>query len=231
MPLLKFDLSRVFQSKVGSSEENMRKALSVSEGVAPAILWIDELEKGLAGMGGGVSDGGISTRVFGTLLTWMEEKEKPVFVVATGNNIDKLPPEFLRKGRMDEIFFLDLPTPRERAEILMIHITKNQRDPAQFDIPAVVNRTEGFNGIELEEIIKSGLYEAFDEDGKELETGHLLKAAESIVPLSRSRKDDIDRLRRWAGENCRMAATPPEQAEEREEAGSLSERRSRLIDF
>jgi len=115
-PLLKFDLGRVFAGLVGESEERMRKALSVAENVAPCVLWIDEMEKGLAGIGGS-GDSGVATRVFGTLLTWMEEKTHPVFVVATANNIDQLPPELLRKGRLDEIFFVDLPTPRSRAEI------------------------------------------------------------------------------------------------------------------
>lgn len=239
MPLLKFDLGRVFQSRVGESEENMRKALSVAEGVAPAILWIDELEKGLAGMGGANVDGGVSARVFGNLLTWMEEKQKPVFVVATGNNIDKLPPELLRKGRMDEIFFVDLPTPQERGEIIAIHIAKYRRAPADYNLAALVRATEGFSGSELEELVKSSLYEAFDDEKKDerhdlkdkylmktagegiplsrqrldaphdLKDKHLMKIAGEIVPLSRSRKVEIERLRTWAEENCRPAAELP----------------------
>jgi SpoVK/Ycf46/Vps4 family AAA+-type ATPase len=126
------------------------------------VLWIDELEKGLPGIGGS-GDSGVATRVFGNLLTWMEEKEKPVFVVATANDISKLPPELLRKGRLDEIFFVDLPGPRDRAEILMIHLARRKRDPSDFDIAAVVRATDEFSGAELEElVIEEALFEAFD---------------------------------------------------------------------
>ncbi len=228
-PLLKFDLGRVFGSLVGESEERMRKALRTAEDVAPAILWIDELEKGLAGAGGGAGDSGVSARVFGSLLTWMEEKAKPVFVVATANDINSLPPELLRKGRMDEIFFVDLPTPQERAEILMIHLARRRRDPAQYDVAKVVHTTEGFNGAELEEVVISALYEAFSEDRKELTTDHLCRAAAEIVPLSRSRRNEIEALRKWAGANCRVAAEQEKKPGERGE--SLTERRTRMLDL
>jgi ATP-dependent 26S proteasome regulatory subunit len=228
-PLLKFDLGRVFGSLVGESEERMRKALKTAEEVAPAILWIDELEKGLSGAGGSVGDGGVGARVFGNLLTWMEEKTKPVFVVATANDITSLPPELLRKGRMDEIFFVDLPTPQERAEILMIHLFRRRRDHAQFDIARVVHATEGFNGAELEEIVISAMYEAFSETGKEMTTDHLSKAASEIVPLSQSRHHDIEALRQWAKANCRPAAEQPGKTGEKSD--SLTERRTRLLDL
>ena len=230
-PLLKFDLGRVFGSLVGDSEKNMRLALTTAEGVAPAILWIDELEKGLAGAGGGGGDGGVATRVFGTLLTWMEEKKAPVFVVATANDVSKLPPELLRKGRLDEIFFVDLPTPAERAEILMIHLGRRGRDPAEFDLRAIVESTPDFNGAELEEVVVEGLFLAFGEQGDEhkLETRHLVAAARSIVPLSRSRARDIDTLRSWAASNARPAAESPE-TEAAPGADDSSHRRRRLID-
>lgn len=232
-PLVKFDLGRVFAGLVGESEERMRRALSVAEGVAPCVLWIDELEKGLSGLGGG-GDGGVASRVFGNLLTWMEEKKKPVFVVATANDITRLPPELLRKGRMDEIFFVDLPTTRERAEILMIHLARRQRDPAQYDLAALVHATEGFNGAELAEIVVNGLFAAFAERGDEpkLESRHLLQAARETVPLSRSRAADIDKLRAWAAENCRPAA----RSEQEREAStapteSLVEKQARVLDL
>jgi len=228
-PLLKFDLGRVFGSLVGESEERMRKALKTAEDVAPAILWIDELEKGLSGAGGGGGDSGVSARVFGNLLTWMEEKTKPVFVVATANDIKSLPPELLRKGRMDEIFFVDLPTPQERAEILMIHLARRRRDPAQFDIAKVVHATEGFNGAELEEVIISAMYEAFSETGKELTTEHLVTAARELVPLSRSRRNEIESLRKWAEANCRPAAEQPRKSGEKSD--SLTERRTRILEL
>jgi SpoVK/Ycf46/Vps4 family AAA+-type ATPase len=229
-PLLKFDLGRVFGSLVGESEERMRKALDVAEGVAPAVLWIDELEKGLSGLGGGGGDGGVATRVFGNLLTWMEEKTQPVFVVATANDITRLPPELLRKGRFDEIFFVDLPTPRERAEILMIHLARRQRQHSEFNLRAIVDVTDGFSGAELEEVVISGLYAAFSSEGKTLTTEHLVHAARQIVPLSRARQAEIARLRAWAETNTRPAALPPEEAS-RTPLDDTSRRRERLIDF
>ncbi|MBI5659758.1 MAG: AAA family ATPase [Nitrosomonadales bacterium] len=226
-PLLKFDLGRVFAGLVGESEERMRRALSVAENVAPCVLWIDEMEKGLAGIGG-AGDSGVATRVFGTLLTWMEEKTQPVFVVATANNIDLLPPELLRKGRMDEIFFVGLPAARDRADILMIHLARRQRAPADFDIPAVVHATEGFSGAELEEVVVDALYEAYSSSGRTLKTEHLLGSAREIIPLSRSRSRDIETLRQWAAIHCRMAA---ESGEQENDPGSAANRRARALDI
>jgi hypothetical protein len=203
-PLLRLDLGRVFAGLVGESEERMRRALSVAEGVAPCILWIDELEKGVSGIGGS-GDSGVASRVVGTLLTWMEEKTQPVFVVATANEISRLPPELLRKGRLDEIFFLDLPSPHDRAEILMIHLGRRRRDPGEYDIPAVVQATEGFSGAELEELVIDALFEAFSTPERMLRTQHLLESAREIVPLSRSRAREITALRQWAQANCRRA--------------------------
>ena len=225
-PLLKFDLGRVFAGLVGESEERMRKALAVAENVAPCVLWIDEMEKGLAGIGG-TGDSGVATRVFGTLLTWMEEKKHPVFVVATANNIDQLPPELLRKGRMDEIFFVDLPTPRNRAEILMIHLAKRQRTPTDYDIPAVVLASDGFSGAELEEVVIDALYEAYSSTERTLKTGHLLNSARQIIPLSRSRARDIEALRQWATVNCRMAASEEMPGD----SDSIASRRVRALDI
>ncbi len=228
-PLLKFDLGRVFASLVGEAEERMRKALSVAEGVAPCVLWIDEIEKGLAGIGGS-GDSGVATRVFGTLLTWMEEKTQPVFVVATANNISQLPPELLRKGRLDEIFFVDLPTARNRAEILMIHLARRQRTPTDYDIAAIAHATEGFSGAELEEVVINALYEAFSSPERELKTEHLLNAAREIIPLSHSRARDMESLRQWASTNCRMAALA-ETAEVVAESEGIAGRRARLVDL
>jgi ATP-dependent 26S proteasome regulatory subunit len=234
-PLLKFDLGRVYAKYVGEAEANMDKALRVAEEVAPSVLWIDELEKGLAGIGGG-GDGGAASRVFGKLLTWMEEKKKPVFVVATANDITKLPPELLRKGRFDAIFFVDLPGPRERAEILMIHLARRGRDPNEFDLAALVQATDQFSGVEIEDVVVSGLNEAWadrrpDADPK-LATRHLLKAASEVKPLAHTRQEDIARLRAWAAENCRMAARPPEtEQDERPAPESLVEKQARRLDL
>jgi hypothetical protein len=203
-PLLRLDLGRVFAGLVGESEGRMREAISVAEGVAPCILWIDELEKGVSGIGGS-GDSGVASRVFGTLITWMEEKTQPVFVVATANDISRLPPELLRKGRLDEIFFLDLPSPRSRAEILTIHLGQSRRTPTDYDIAAVVRATEGFSGAELEEVVIDAMFEAFSTSERQLRTEHLLESAREIVPLSRSRAREIAALRQWAQTNCRQA--------------------------
>jgi ATP-dependent 26S proteasome regulatory subunit len=228
-PLLKFDLGRVFAGLVGESEERMRKALEVAEGVAPCVLWIDELEKGLSGIGGS-GDSGVATRVFGTLLTWMEEKTKPVFVVATANDISQLPPELLRKGRLDEIFFVDLPTAQNRAEILMIHLARRNRTPSNYDIAAIANATDDFSGAELEELVVDALYEAYSSSERELKSEHLLRAAEDIKPLARSRAREITALREWASHNCRSAASVGGDRDELAD-NSLSERRGRLVDL
>src|SRR5438067_7794687 len=158
LPLLRLDLGRIFSSLIGSSEENLRRAIRVAENVSPAILWIDEIEKGLAGSAGSaVTDSGVSARVFGSLLTWLQEKTAPVFVVATANRIEALPPELLRKGRFDEIFFIDLPSAAERRDIFRIHIQRRQRDPAQFDLDALSTACEGFSGSEIERCVIAAL--------------------------------------------------------------------------
>lgn len=147
MPLLKFDLGKVFGSLVGQAEENMRRAIKMAEAVSPCVLWIDEIEKGLSGSRGGSGDSGVTQRVFGQLLTWMEENTKQVFTIATANDIASLPPELLRKGRFDEVFFIDLPSPQERATILAIHLTKHHRDYREFDLTPISLRARGSQGL------------------------------------------------------------------------------------
>ena len=206
LPLLRLDMGRIFSGLVGSSEENLRRAIRVAESVAPVVLWVDEIEKGLSGsQSSGVSDGGVSARVFGALLTWLQEKTAPVFVVATANRIEALPPELLRKGRFDEIFFIDLPSPDERREILEIHVKKRGRNPSAFDLSALASQAEGFSGAELEAAIVSALYDAFAE-GKELTQDHLTRAMSESLPLSVTMKEDIDRLRDWAATRTRPAS-------------------------
>ena len=173
LPLLRLDLGKIFSGLVGSSEENMRRAIATAEAVAPSILWVDEIEKGLSGVNSG-GDSGVTSRIFGQFLTWMQEKEAPVFVIATANNINNLPPELMRKGRFDEIFFVDIPTFNERVEIFRLHLKKRLKDkevaqkvPVTDEVcKKLASLTEGFIGAEIEQVVISALYEAFFEDAK-----------------------------------------------------------------
>jgi len=206
LPLLKLDMGRVFSELVGSSEQNMRTVLSTAESVAPCILWLDELEKGLAGTASSHrSDAGTAARVFGSLLTWLQEKTSPVFTIATANDINLLPPEALRKGRFDEIFFIDLPDAEERQEIFAIHLAKRGRDPKRFDLVVLSREAEGFSGAEIEQVVISGLYDAF-ESGREMETQDLLRNIADTVPLSQTMKAQITALRDWACTHARPAS-------------------------
>lgn len=206
IPLLRFDLGRVFSSLVGSSEENVRRAIAIAESIAPAILWIDEIEKAFAGASNsGGNDGGVSARVMGTLLTWMAEKSKPVFVMATANSISNLPPELLRKGRLDEIFFVDLPTAEDRRRIFEIHIAKRKRDPRSIDLARLGELSEGFSGAEIEQAIISSLFDAFAKGG-DLTTELLAESIRETVPLSKTMHESLAGIRAWANGRARPAA-------------------------
>lgn len=225
LPLLKLDFGKIFSGLVGSSEENMRRALATAEAVAPSILWVDEIEKGLGGVTGSSGDSGTSTRVFGTFLTWMQEKQSPVFVVATANNIQGLPPELLRKGRFDEIFFVDLPTKRERGEIFELHLKKrlnNEYIGSRITVDeGLLERlslqTEGFVGAEIEQAVVAALYEAFFHDRPLLEDD-LEYAIRNTVPLSVTQAESIRALRQWANVRA-VAATAKEDLENYEKSG------------
>jgi hypothetical protein len=213
LPLLRFDMGRMFGSLVGSSEENVRRAIAVADSVAPAILWVDEIDKAFAGsQGSGAVDGGTGARVFGTFLTWLSEKTAPVFVVATANDISQLPPELLRKGRLDEIFFVDLPDKEERAEIFGIHLAKRGRDAAAFDIEALAEASQNFSGAEIEEAINSALYDAFY-DKQDIRTEHVLNSVTQTVPLAKTMDEQIHRLRHWAEGRARHASVPKQSGE------------------
>jgi SpoVK/Ycf46/Vps4 family AAA+-type ATPase len=208
LPLLRLDVGRIFAGIVGSSEENMRKAIRVAESVAPCILWLDELEKGFSGtQSSGMSDGGTTSRVFGTFLTWMQDKKAPAFVVATSNDVTSLPPELLRKGRFDEIFFIDLPSMEEREEIFKIHLRRRKRDPEHFDLHKLAEATPGFSGAEIEACVVEALYDAFDNEGKELTTESVITAAHNSVPLSMTMRERIEDLREWANTRARLASS------------------------
>jgi len=203
LPLLKLDVGKIFDSYLGSSEKNIREAIKIAEALSPNILWLDEIDKAFSGMGSQHSgDGGVSARVFGTFLTWMQEKTYPVFVLSTANNIENLPPELLRKGRFDEIFFVDLPIKEERESIFKIHFNKRNRNPDKFDIQGFVEKTQGFTGAEIEQLIISGLYRAFAED-REIEDKDIYREIEETVPLSVTYKERIDALRSWAEKRAR----------------------------
>lgn len=210
LPLLKLDFGKIFSGIVGSSEENMRKAIKTAEAVAPSILWVDEIEKSLSGINSN-GDSGTSSRIFGTFLTWMQEKTAPVFVIATANNISGLPPELLRKGRFDEIFFVDLPTLRERKEIFKLHLKKRLKDnevASKLELndelyEKLAQMTEGFVGAEIEQVVISALYEAFF-NKRPLEFSDLETTIKNIVPLSVTQKEQILSLRQWA--NIRAVA-------------------------
>jgi SpoVK/Ycf46/Vps4 family AAA+-type ATPase len=214
LPLLNLDMGKIFSGVVGSSEENMRRAIHTAEAVAPSILWVDEIEKGLSGHSG-MGDSGVGSRVFGTFLTWMQDKTAPVFVIATANNISNLPPELLRKGRFDEIFFVDLPTRCERRDIFKVHLEKRLMDseisgetiangeikPELLDL--LSEKTEGSVGAEIEQIVISALYEAFFND-RSLEIRDFTEVISNMIPLSITQNEQIKALRDWA--NIRAVA-------------------------
>ncbi len=209
LPLLRLDVGALFSSLVGSSEENLRTAIRVAESIAPVVLWVDEIEKGFSGVGSSnVSDAGTAARVFGSFITWLQEKRAPVFVIATANIVSQLPPELVRKGRFDEIFFVDLPTAAERTEIWRIHLEKRNRDPAQFDLHTLAMASEGLSGAEIEQALIAGLYEAFDQN-RPLEMGDLLDVLQETVPLSQMMQEEIDALRAWARRRARAASSHP----------------------
>jgi SpoVK/Ycf46/Vps4 family AAA+-type ATPase len=210
MPLLRFDVGRVFGMYVGQSEENIRRAIRTAESIAPCILWIDEIEKGFSGLNGD-HDSGATKRVFGTFVTWLQEKESPVYVVATGNDISNLPPELLRKGRFDEIFFVDLPSEPERQEIFVVHLGNRKQKLDRFDLKHLAQMTPGYTGADIEGIVDQGLRAAFNENGREATTEDFLRIVEQTLPLSATMKEKIEALRAWARTRARPASTVAEQ--------------------
>ena len=205
-PLLKLDMGKVFSGIVGSSENNMRQVFKVAESVAPCILWLDEIDKGMSGSrSSSVSDGGTTSRVLGSWLTWMQENQSPVFIVATANDISNLPPELMRKGRFDEIFFVDLPSSAEREVIFNIHLNKRKRDIIKFDLSTLAEESHNFTGAEIEAAIVSAMYEAFNES-REFNTDDIVESLNEIVPLAVTMKEEIDSLKLWASERARNAS-------------------------
>lgn len=207
LPLLRLDMGRVYDgSTVGKSEANLRSALKTAESISPAILFIDELDKAFGGAGGSAdSDGGTSSRIFGSFLTWMQEKTSPVFVMATANRVERLPGEFLRKGRFDEIFFVDLPNADERQDIFRIHLLKRRRDIDRFDLEQLANVCEGFSGAEIEQALIAAMYEAFAQE-REFTQLDIIAACRATMPLSKTMTEQVTALRDWARQRARPAA-------------------------
>ncbi|NIP38318.1 MAG: AAA family ATPase [Candidatus Dadabacteria bacterium] len=204
LPLIRLELNQVYGGAFGSPEEVFRRAIKTVEASAPCILWIDEIEAGITRSGEKTGDSP-SSRIFGYFLTWMQEKQKPVFITATANQIDLLPPELLRKGRFDEIFFVTLPSRKERKEIFRIHLLNRKKDPDIFDLDSLAKNTEGLSGSEIEQAVVSGLFESFSKK-KELDDTELIIAASSIVPLSTTMREEISALERWAADRAVKAS-------------------------
>jgi len=207
MPLLRLDFGKMFHSHIGASEENIRNAIKLAESVSPCILWIDEIEKGVSGVrSSGSTDGGTSSRVFSTFLTWMQEKEAPVFVVATANDYASIPAEFLRAGRFDEIFFVNIPNRTEREEIFAVQLVKKGYDSKDFDIEDLAHMTEKYSGAEIEKSIDKAMLVGFAEDKRPITTKDIKKAIKAFKPLAEMRGDEFEGMSEWADANCVSAS-------------------------
>jgi len=199
LPLVKFDTSAVYDKFIGETEKRIRKVFQVAEGLAPCVLWIDELEKVFAGSGpdSASADAGVSSRLLASFLSWMQDRKAPVFVAATCNNVTVLPPELIRKGRFDELFFVDLPNQTERKQIFSIQLAKRKRNPADFDLDKAAAAAKGYSGAEIDAAVQGALYAAYSEK-KQLTTQSLIDALGQTVPLSTTRAEEIESLRQWA---------------------------------
>lgn len=222
-PLLRADFGGAQSKWVGESQENIRKVFALAEAIGKCVLWIDEIEKALAGATSGAADGGVSSDALGTFLSWMQERKGAVFVIATANDVSKMPPELLRKGRFDEMFFVDLPTPSERREIVRVSLKKYGRGDAPVDVPAVAAACDGFTGAEIDAIVPDALFAAFADGERQIATADLVAAAASVVPLSKTSAERITALREWAKGKARPAS-------KREAGGDVGEGRKLDLD-
>jgi hypothetical protein len=209
LPLVKFDTAAVYDKFIGETEKRIQKVFRVAEGLAPCVLWIDELEKVFAGSGpdSASADAGVSSRLLASFLSWMQERKPAVFVAATCNNVTVLPPELIRKGRFDELFYVDLPSEEERKQVLAIQLAKRKRDPQNFDLDRIAAAAKGFSGAEIESAVQTALYTAFARK-QEVGNDDLLKALASTVPLSVTRAEEIAELRAWAKDRAVWASAP-----------------------
>lgn len=204
LPLYRLDINRVYGGALGTPEESFRRAIRQVESVAPAILWLEEIEKSVAGYQQG--DKGVTARIFSTFLTWMQEHDTPVFVAATANEINQLPPELLRKGRFDEIFFVDLPSEKERAQIFEVHLKKRNADPAAFNLTELAKATHDYNGAEIEQAVVAGLVLAFKDGKRALSQADIFKSIGRSVPLSTTMSEQIKDIKRWADKRAVRAS-------------------------
>jgi len=214
LPLVKFDTAAIYDKYIGETEKRIQKVFKVAEGLAPCVLWIDELEKVFAGSGpdSASADAGVSSRLLASFLSWMQERKAPVFVAATCNNVTVLPPELIRKGRFDELFFVDLPNAAERKQIFSIQLTKRKRNPTDYDLDRVAAGAKGFSGAEIESAVQTALYAAYSRK-QELRSDDLLAALAGTVPLSTTRAEEIAELRAWAQTRAVWASAPETQRE------------------
>lgn len=202
IPLYRLDISRLYSSYIGETEQNLRKALNIVEKLSPLCIWIDELEKAFAGSASGREDGGVSKRILGMFLTWMQERKAKCFIAATANDVYSLPPEFLRKGRFDEIFFVDLPDAKTRKELFRIHLSKRGLEPEKLEYDMLAEQAEKFSGAEIEQAIIAALYKTTSQK-EELASHHILNQINSTKPLAVLKKEEIARLREWIKERAR----------------------------
>ena len=208
IPLLRVDLGALKSKFVGESESNLRKAFDVIEAIGRCVVWFDEIEKALQGATSGSADGGVSSDALGAILSWMQERSGEAFVIATANDVEGLPPELLRKGRFDEVWFVDLPNTTERELVLAAALRAAGRDKVKVDFAALADATDAFTGSEIAALVPDALFSAFAEDAREIETRDLVRAAKTVVPLSKTAKEKIDRLRAWAKDRARPATSP-----------------------
>ena len=214
LPLVKFDTAAIYDKFIGETEKRIQQVFRVAEGLAPCVLWIDELEKVFAGSGPDSAsvDAGVSSRILASFLSWMQDRRSPVFVAATCNNVNALPPELIRKGRFDELFFVDLPNTSERKDIFAIQLSRRKRTPSQFDLDHLAAAAEGFSGAEIDAAVQSGLYAAYS-NKQQLTTEILLNVLSHTVPLSTTRAEEIEVQRDWAKERAVPASAPSSRAE------------------
>jgi MoxR-like ATPase len=213
-PLLRIDLGGLKGKFVGESEGNLRRAIAVIEAIGRCIVWIDEIEKALAGATQGAADGGVSADALGTILSWMQERRGESFVIATANDVTALPPELMRKGRFDDVWFVDLPNEQERRDILKASLKANGRDKAAIKLSQVAASTNGFTGVEISELVPSAMFEAFADDEREITTSDILKVAKDVAPLSKTAGDRIQKLRDWAKGKARNATATTAEREQ-----------------